>query len=632
MKNKIIKIFTTITCLIFILFGSILCGKAEQIRSASAQSFIVADQETQQSEMQESTPFLVDPILMENTKENIFVFDNADMCLKVINKTSNDFRTENYVYKINFVPSHLLVVGNYVLLLNKDSGTTLCLNSLDFTEYEIDATLSTIFENCFKFETINISGKDMLLVCPENPIENDFNLIEFDDVSDENHVQIKNKTQFKISNRFTNFSAYDHIFACQKDANLFLMLINNDSILSFEYDLETKPSEITLSKAVNGFNEMGTLKDFGAIALEGNEKVLAINIENKIEFYSLLIGSTSTELSHIESKDISIQENFNLVCLRTNENTMALLSSELQQVMIYSFDGDSSNFSNTLKVKKNPSITTEYWTDYDKFNFVKTVEETNLYDYPFSKNVNVKIPENSTITIIGQGKLSENNYIVGYSFVMFSANDKNFYGYVKSSSLTELEKSVYQYKKVTVFSNTALLKMPSFVRDTINTEIKLLPISADVSVCQTESGIYSFSAMGTKFLRVTVKDGENTYEGFIDASRAKPIKSENNALITNGSIKRNNAEVFLYEDPESDIITLLDKGARVKILSKRNTKTNMTEIAFKDGSGAVREGFVYNHNLQTDTWSMLQILGMTLVIINTVLLVVIICIKNKVTK
>ena len=138
--------------------------------------------------------------------------------------------------------------------------------------------------------------------------------------------------------------------------------------------------------------------------------------------------------------------------------------------------------------------------------------------------------------------------------------------------------------------------------------------------------------MGTKFLRVTVKDGDNTFEGFIDASRAKPIKSENKALITNGSIKRNNAEVFLYEKSDSEIITLLDKGARVKILSKRNTKTNMTEIAFKDGSGVVREGFVYNHNVQSDTWTMLQILGMTLVVINTVLLIVIICIKNKVTK
>ncbi len=631
MKNKIIKIFTSITCLIFILFGSILCGKAEQRSSASALSFYAVE-ETEETEKQESTPFLVDPVLMENSNEYIFVFDKADSCLKVVDKALNDFRSENYVFKTNFVPTNILVVNNYVLLYDHESGAIQCLNSQDFTEYEIDATLSTILDISFKFETIQIGGKDMLLVCPENPIENVFNLIEFDNVSDENHVQIKEKTQFKISNRFTNFSAYDHIFACQKDENLFLMLLNNDSILSFEYDLSTKPSEITLSKAVNGFNEMSNLADFGAVVFENGERLLAINVENKIEFYSLSIGSTSTELSHVLGKDILLEEGFNLVHLCTNKGTMALLSSDLQQINIYSFSGILENFNTTLKLKRNPDITTEYWSDYDKFIYVKAVQSVNLFDYPYSKNVTIQIPENSTATIIGQGKLSEDKYIVGYNFIMFSKNDKNYYGYVRSDALSELEKSSYGYKKVTVFSNTALLKMPSFVRDTINTEIKLLPITADVTVCETESGLYNFTSMGTQFLRVTVKDGNNTLEGFIDASRAKPIKSENVALITNGSIKKDNAEVFLYEKSDSEIITLLDKGARIKILSKRNTKTNMTEIAFKDGSGVVREGYVYNYNVQSDTWTMLQILGMTLVIINTVLLVVIICIKNKVTK
>ena len=52
MKNKIIKIFTSITCLIFILFGSILCGKAEQRSSASALSFYAVE-ETEETEKQE---------------------------------------------------------------------------------------------------------------------------------------------------------------------------------------------------------------------------------------------------------------------------------------------------------------------------------------------------------------------------------------------------------------------------------------------------------------------------------------------------------------------------------------------------------------------------------------------------
>ena len=108
MKNKLIKILTTIFCLTFVLFGYILGGKAEFNRSASALSFYASQEaknktghaiedETSETNNEESTPFLVDPTIMENKGDFVYVYDNADSSLKVIDKKTAEFRTENTV-------------------------------------------------------------------------------------------------------------------------------------------------------------------------------------------------------------------------------------------------------------------------------------------------------------------------------------------------------------------------------------------------------------------------------------------------------------------------------------------------------------------------------------------------------
>lgn len=643
MKNKLIKILTTIFCLTFVLFGYILGGKAEFNRSASALSFYASQEaknktghaiedETSETNNEESTPFLVDPTIMENKGDFVYVYDNADSSLKVIDKKTAEFRAENTVLKTKFVPTDILIVDKYILLINTITSQIQCVLSSDFSEYEVDATLIVKIENAFKILVVNVAGQDQILICPENPIANNLHLIALEKDQNENRLQIKSETEFKISNRYDSFASYENIFACEYNGNLFLILFNNNTMLSFEYDMATKPEEITLSRAVNGFDQMDKLSDFGAITFENGEKMFAIELENSIKFYSLNISTTRTDLTYIENKDIAIDENFALTHLCADQNTFALLSSALQQVKIYTFTGSFTDFNIQTQTKKNPNIENVFWTDYDKFVYVKATTNINLFDFPYSKTQIVQIPEDKTMTIIGEGKISDGDAIKGYYFVMFSTSDTNFYGYVRSSQVSQLEKSTYSSLKVTVLTNTALLKMPSFVRDSINTEIMLLKATADVSVAEGESGLYSFSSMGTKFLRVIVKDGDNSYEGFIDASRARPRTVKGERVITNASIKKNNSEVFTSEDNTSEIITLLDKGARVRVEGKRNTKTNLTKISFNDNAGNKHTGYVYNYNLQTDTWTMLQILGMTLVVVNTILLVVIICIKNKVTK
>lgn len=651
MKNKLIKIFTTFICLIFVLFGYLAGGKAEQFDSASALSFscFVSDEENSE-QTAESTPFLVDPTLMTisssvSDEENsdpeknatkiqyIFVYDKADGLLKAISKQTNDFRETNTVFKPEFEPTKIDIVSGVILLSDSSNDKLQAVDQTNFTVFEIDLILKVQINQAHKVLIVNIGGEDKILLCPENPLQDNFKLVSLEEVNQENGLKIKSSIEFKISQRYSNFPSYDHIYACENQGNLFLMLANNDSFLSFEYDISEANNEITLSKAVNGFSQddMHKLAELNEILFEDG-KMLAMQIENAIQIYSLEIKSTSTELTHLSDKDISIESKFDKH-FSVKENTLALLSSEKQELKIYTFNGQTDNFTVSSVVKKNPNISTTYWFNNDKYHYVYATEDVSLFDYPYSKTEIVTAPQGQAMLIIGNGTIAESQKsIVGYNYVLYTANDRNYYGYVKSESLAELEKTNATAQKVTVLTNTALLKFPSYARDSVNTEIALLPATSDVSVVQGESGLYSYSAKGVKFLRVIVKIGDQTLEGFIDQSRARERTATGEKVITNASINSDNTEIFVSESAESDIITFLDEGARVKIIGKRNTKNNFTKISFNDKAGNTHTGYVYTYNLETDTWTMLQIFGMALIILNTILLIVIICVKNKVTK
>ena len=237
------------------------------------------------------------------------------------------------------------------------------------------------------------------------------------------------------------------------------------------------------------------------------------------------------------------------------------------------------------------------------------------------------VEENSTVAIVGYGKFGEKK-LEGFALVLYSKEESNFYGYIKLAQLEVLSSEPYDVEKVTVLPSTALLSLPSFVRDSRCTQIELLKATADVKVLSNLNG---YECMGTKYLLVEI-DGDPNRIGFVDVQRTRKRDLVKDKIITNAEVKRNNSEIFTEESSESEIITMLDKGARVKVIGKRNTKTNLTKVSFNDKAGNLHTGYIYTYNLETDTWSMLQIIGMMLIIINTILLIIIICLKNKYTK
>lgn len=661
MKNKIFKIIISILCFTFVIFGSMLTGKAEQISSASALSFScateTASEDTTESTI-DTTQFLVDPSLLlvslakENEdadeKEFLFVFDEFDSSLKVVQKETGEFRTNHASYQTKFVPSNMISIEGQILLYDAKNRQIDCVSQDDFTKFSVEESFKEKLFSANKVLTLQLGETEYVLLCPleltesETPVEDQkkIELLSFEKTEEngENILKVKNSFSFLISHDLkASVENYDHIYACENNGKLFIMIVKGNSIVCFEFDPNSASSSITTLQSPSGASDRfstSKIKDFCEISLEDG-KILAIELENKVELYSLSVSPSEILMKHLSEHDIVFENDFEISSLCAFDSTLAVLSAEKQEIRTFTFSGTLSNFEKTEKKIKNQSVEVELWDDLDKFVFVKATEDLKIFEKPFSKTEKATAKKDETMVIIGEGKLTDSLSISGFAFVLFTSSDTNFYGFVKSESIVELEKSVHSSERVTVLTNTALLKYPSFVRpDEHNSQVgDLLSSTANVKVDMSESGLYSYSCQGAKFLRVVVTESDgSTREGFIDSSRSRNWETKENRVITNATIKRNNSEIFTEEDSKSEIITLLDKGARVKIVGKRNTKTNLTKVTFNDKAGNSHTGYVYTYNLETDTWSMLQIIGMALIIINTILLVVIICVKNKVTK
>lgn len=629
MKKKLIKILTTTLSLIIVISSIIISGiTAGRNLPASSLSFAIETVDGANAEENVNpTPFIVDPTIIKSDNKNIYVFDKADNTLKVIDNQTNDFRQKNNLYATLLDVSDILLTKDHILIYDKENVKIECLKKEDLSVVDTDENIVSHFISAKCILPVEISNINYLLICPEKPLENNFELISFnsDDLFSINEIK-----SFKISSEFSDIQNYNYIYASEYSGNLFLVLINNNSVLSFTYNISSS-GDITASTAITNFTKKSEIKSLSEIVLEDQTKIIAFEIQDKIELYSLNISSSGVSLDYIINMDIELSENFDLAYICSNKNKLSLLSSSQQKIQNYTYNGDLSTLSVQISEKVNPTITDNVWASLSNFKYYYAFKDTAIYTKPYSKTKLAEVPKNSFIAEIGQGKISD-QIVNGYSLVLYSANDTNYYGYIKSSDIALLSEESFESDRVTVLNNTALMSMPSFVRDSgeiCTKELAMLKTTANVTVLSSLNG---YKAMGTRYILVKVQTDEEETIGFIDLSRARVWKEKGNKVITNATVKRNNSSIFVAEDDKSDVLLSLNDGKRVKILGKRNTKTNLTHICFNDDAGNYHEGYIYTYNLETDTWSMLQIFGMGLIILNTILLVVIICIKNKVTK
>ena len=492
------------------------------------------------------------------------------------------------------------------------------------------------------------------------------------------------KYQSKVAINF-NFSATEN----EKLINFFAIKSSEDEQkinLVFIYNVHVcylNPSKTELSGSSKTFSA-GAIKTFKNELTQESEskKLLSVNILNIEESPYLLINSTETSeaddstsgatTSELYSISISSSDEISNTNIENKYSFSAYSDDVLKNVTI-NFpvtNGNTLVYScgqNIFKVNiskkeaepfygldeeqiQNPTIEiTDYNDTETKFIYSQTNKETYLLTQPWSSlnsMTSIKIDSEKDVIVIGEGKISINNLeeeestgkitIQDYKYCIYTDNKGNHIGYIKTEDLTLKEEIINKnnptdlrkYNKIMkVKPNRALYNFPTKVLgDRITSSISsniIMLINENIPV-ELVDEIFYYTSNNSVFLKVKV----NENVGFIEYDSLIFPGDSKDFVITNSSIKNDETAVYLEENANSTLVATLEKGKRVRINGKRNTKTGFTYITFNDEIGNEWSGYILNDSLKSDSWSTLQIIGFILIAINIGLLILIIYFRD----
>lgn len=351
--------------------------------------------------------------------------------------------------------------------------------------------------------------------------------------------------------------------------------------------------------------------------------------DSKTEF-SLLsnIDSISSFVSTTTNEIISISGTYFI-----NTNSQSLIYREIE------FANDKYSVVEP-NIVANPKISVDYWTD-SNFKYAYANKETAILPTPWSDTIYHSIQENDHIVIIGESKIEgESQPISGYYFCMFTTDERNYLGYIKTEDVSylsnDIDSNFKKYPYFKVVAETQVYSLPTFFTDykididtnasTSTFDSKKIGVILDNTIVTLVNDIPINSVKYTANGRTFVKVKTSEIEGYIDADRIIFPTSSTSFIITNASIKTDNTKVY-RED--GSVITTLNKDYRVRINGTRNTKTGYTSISFNDEYGNEFTGYILTDSVKANSWTTLQILGSILIAINIGLLVLILIFKKR---
>ncbi len=600
-----LALFITISAIVISWQGKVMLSPA------------IAENESNTEENSEisTTPFFINIGAAGINGDEILIYDDYDKMIKILNNELV-FKQEIFSFETELSDvTDILTSDSFILLYDGNTKAFKAYNTT-YNQLIFDTTDLTALTSAKQVNLVSINSNNYLLLSPEQNV-NTFQLAKLS--IDENNLVIESVINFSVNELYQQIANYDCIYLTQLNDNLLVMLISGTNVLSFEVSLDTDNQIINTTTTVPGIEATETVKYVKQIVLSGQELV-AVATDIDISFYKL---NTSPSLEFVKLDGDSIELNSQTVTdIATKNDKLILTFNEMQTAALYTITGTIDDYTISSILKSNPVVTVDYIDDSD-FEYYKIDQATWLFDSPYSRAQIVEIPANKHVAIIATAS-SEGEQIVGWYYVLFSDNNSNHYGFIASSVASKLENDE-NYNNISVLDYTILHKYPSVLTDDKNNN--LLVLNAD-SAIQVLDDLDGYTSLGSTYLHVKV----NNVSGFIDIARVKENQSFITKIITDAVVTKDASEIFTEESSDSEIITYLNKGARVKIIGKRDTLTNLTHVVFNVENGEEIEGYIYTYNLKTDSWSMLQILGMLFVIINIILLMIIVIIKNKLAK
>lgn len=296
---------------------------------------------------------------------------------------------------------------------------------------------------------------------------------------------------------------------------------------------------------------------------------------------------------------------------------------------------------------KNPDIEFAYYSNSD-FVYKHTKQELKLLKTPwdFEENAITTIPANTDIVCVGYAQIAKSQIKINdYSYCLYTADNKNYVGLIEDDSATtktlvenkpiiDKDAENYEYTAVvTVYEGTPLYSLPSTATNVLSpdtgisgslTFAQLDEIKAQTKVTIVDA-ICGYVSNNSKMIKVEA----NGTVGFINCKDIYPKSEVIEYIETNSFIKKDGTKVYSSANSNSSPIDILKKDKDIFIDGKRDTKTGFTYIVYNDEYGNVLSGYIQTDYLETNSWSLMQIIGCILIAINTGLLILILVFKKK---
>ena len=593
----------------------------------------------------EESIFLRSPTYSTYYDSKIYTLDSYDNFLKTYNTTTSSFETEYLsLENYNVVDAQYIENFLFVLALYESHPVLLKIDILTKELTTLSSTLLSTHHTKIFVDKATLDSSELFMITLTNEVnEEDVTPV----IIFANQTDFELNFKCKITFDSTQSSVlsvqnglYKTFATASSDSEIRLMFVHGSSVSFTHISLATAKTETAqissitpLYDALDNTIEEISISSVNIITLSEKTHLavtfLEQNGQNKLQnihLYSFNIGDGTN--TYFEKKSyISVSNSPHVLT-----NNEYLIYPEGQTIHYDKLSINQGSYSTEGDSISNPLLEVAYFED-SNFVYKKAYMSTPVLNNPWDAEPVTTIPAGSDLVQIGTGSVASNGYqIEDYAYCLYTANNKNYIGYVKIEDIRDkqpIDVSEYKYSPtVTVFAGTKLYTLPTKVIS--NTPINgiypavIKEIEANLKV-QIVNTLCEYTANNSTLVKVKV--GSDI--GYIDCSSIISPQSRVDFLTTNAIIKCDGTKVYSSANTDSAIDDVLNKNKTVQIIGKRNAENGFTYIMYNDEYGNVLDGYVKTDNVETVTWTTLQIIGCVLIAINLGLLILILVFKKR---
>ena len=268
-------------------------------------------------------------------------------------------------------------------------------------------------------------------------------------------------------------------------------------------------------------------------------------------------------------------------------------------------------------LKFNETITPVLFNTAE-LKFASVKESCGLYLQPYSITPSATLNSGDQVVIIGTAPTGYNYYLClyvlpnGTSQILYLKKDAGLNFYAGPSSQTVTLASI---RKLSVYT------YPSQSVNTLNQELTTIPAGTEITAASTT--IFN-GADGNLYYLVSY--GGKT--GYALSSCLQPLKGTVELTLNcNAKTKR---ETILYEDENGTTpIFSLPQNTRISLKEDISPNKTYTLVQYETETGITYTGYIFTDDINPDGLSTLQVLGITLVCVNLVVLSLILIVKIR---